>query len=173
MPIAYLIDSIVKNLGDPYRAIFQQHLIKDFLFIFDNSKDDMKSKLYKLRLTWDPYYSLIKLYELDDTIQKTRDANWPIKKLPAHIQKQLENSNSVPKNSASYSPGGGMSMSDGYSTAVPKVNPSEQIKRDLEKQREKLKLEMELDRARAEVKKLKQEKLCSSRNYVKHFNIKK
>ena len=41
--------------------------------------------LYKLRNTWDDYFSLKKLFNLDKSIAKL-DSNWPVKPLPSHLQ---------------------------------------------------------------------------------------
>ena len=70
--VFYVIDSIVKNVGEPYKHMFQNSLVTDFVTIFDQSNDKMKMSLHKLRHTWDPYYSLIKLHELDQDINTER-----------------------------------------------------------------------------------------------------
>jgi len=92
LPLMYLIDSICKNHGGPYKELFQQNLVSNFAYIFQQvnekaltKKDKTKSTqvryaLHKLRLTWGDRYQVFtdqKLYQLDKKIQ-TIDPAWPV-----------------------------------------------------------------------------------------------
>ncbi|XP_076819795.1 uncharacterized protein LOC143464631 isoform X2 [Clavelina lepadiformis] len=85
LPIMYLLDSIVKNVGENYKALFAKDLVKTFKTAFEAADDKSKMSLYKLRTTWGEYFSLKKLHALDMEI-KTRDPNWPVKPLPSNLQ---------------------------------------------------------------------------------------
>ena len=53
MPALYLLDSIIKNHGDPYRAVFQPYLVAAFAAVFEANEDPgVRTQLYKLRNTW-------------------------------------------------------------------------------------------------------------------------
>jgi len=92
LPLMYLIDSICKNHGGPYKELFQQNLVSNFAYIFQQvneksltKKDKTKATqvrglLYKLRLTWGDRYQVFtdqKLYQLDKKI-RTIDPAWPV-----------------------------------------------------------------------------------------------
>jgi len=83
LPLMYLIDSICKNHGGPYKELFQQNLVSNFAFIFQQANEKVRSLLYKLRLTWGDRYQVFtdqKLYQLDKKI-KTFDPAWPVREL--------------------------------------------------------------------------------------------
>ena len=50
LPIMYLIDSICKNHGGPYKELFQQNLVSNFAYIFQqvNEKVIFTSVCYKI-----------------------------------------------------------------------------------------------------------------------------
>eukprot|EP00092_Neocalanus_flemingeri_P047972 GFUD01054570.1.p1 GENE.GFUD01054570.1~~GFUD01054570.1.p1 ORF type:complete len:262 (-),score=84.30 GFUD01054570.1:79-864(-) len=92
LPLMYLIDSICKNHGGPYKELFQQNLVSNFAYIFQQVNEKALSKkdktkatqvrglLYKLRLTWGDRYQVFtdqKLYQLDKKI-RTIDPAWPV-----------------------------------------------------------------------------------------------
>lgn len=39
LPILYLIDSIVKNVGDKYKQLFAQNIVNMFCGVFEKVKD--------------------------------------------------------------------------------------------------------------------------------------
>ena len=45
LPIMYLIDSIIKNIGGPYIELFQQNLVSTFTNIF---RSDVQVKSFKI-----------------------------------------------------------------------------------------------------------------------------
>lgn len=42
LPLMYLIDSICKNHGSPYKELFQQGLVANFAFIFQQVSEKVK-----------------------------------------------------------------------------------------------------------------------------------
>merc|ERR1719494_873632 len=48
----YLIDSICKNHGSPYKEMFNHNLVSNFAYIFQQVSEKVRSNLYKLRITW-------------------------------------------------------------------------------------------------------------------------
>merc|ERR1719481_47104 len=80
LPLMYLIDSICKNHGGPYKELFQQNLVSNFAYIFVAVNEKVRALLYKLRQTWGDRYQVFtdkKLFQLDQKI-KTIDPAWPI-----------------------------------------------------------------------------------------------
>ncbi|KAL3213254.1 hypothetical protein MRX96_035592 [Rhipicephalus microplus] len=69
LPVLYLIDSIMKNVGGDYRALFTQNIVSNFCNVFE--------KLFKLRQTWLDIFPNKKLYALDTRV-KQMDPAWPI-----------------------------------------------------------------------------------------------
>ena len=162
LPVLYIIDSIVKNIRAPYISLFEGALVADFLWAFDAADDEMKKKMYKMRLTWDPFYSLTKLFELDNIMQSQRDSNWPIKPLPAHLKNSLDKKlkDKLKLNQKGGGLGGGISLDanqNQINSLPPGRKPSENVRAQLEIQREKIKAEMELQKAKQEIENLKRE----------------
>ena len=57
MPAIYLLDSIVKNHGDPYRSVFQPNLVSTFAAVFEAIEDPrIRISLHKLRNTWNSIF---------------------------------------------------------------------------------------------------------------------
>jgi len=52
LPLMYLIDSICKNHGSPYKEMFNHNLVSNFAYIFQQVSEKVRSNLYKLRITW-------------------------------------------------------------------------------------------------------------------------
>merc|ERR1719228_2852551 len=80
LPLMYLIDSICKNHGGPYKELFQQNLVSNFAYIFLAVNEKVRGLLYKLRQTWGDRYHVFtdkKLFQLDQKI-KTIDPAWPV-----------------------------------------------------------------------------------------------
>jgi len=112
LPIMYLIDSICKNHGSPYKELFQHGLVSNFAFIFQQVSEkavtpkekqlatQVRALLYKLRLTWGGSYQVFtdaKLHQLDLRIKKI-DPAWPVAQSnPARQPLPVERSSSGTK----------------------------------------------------------------------------
>uniref|UniRef100_H2Z7V7 CID domain-containing protein n=1 Tax=Ciona savignyi TaxID=51511 RepID=H2Z7V7_CIOSA len=96
LPILYLLDSIVKNVGENYNPLFAKNIVNTFRQAFQTGNEKQKMSLYKLRTTWDEHFPLKKLHALDLKIH-TLDPNWPVKPLPAHLQDGATNIHVNPK----------------------------------------------------------------------------
>ena len=89
MPALYLLDSIIKNHGDPYRAVFQPHLVAAFAAVFEANEDPgVRTQLYKLRNTWPSLFDPRVLEALDVKVQREFDRKWPVQKVPQAAQPQ-------------------------------------------------------------------------------------
>ncbi|XP_067842368.1 pre-mRNA cleavage complex 2 protein Pcf11 [Heptranchias perlo] len=84
LPIMYLMDSIVKNVGGSYISLFAQNLMSTFASVFEKVDESTRKSLFKLRSTWDEMFQLTKLYALDVKVNKL-DPAWPIKPLPPNV----------------------------------------------------------------------------------------
>uniref|UniRef100_UPI00398ECB9B pre-mRNA cleavage complex 2 protein Pcf11 n=1 Tax=Pristiophorus japonicus TaxID=55135 RepID=UPI00398ECB9B len=84
LPVMYLMDSIVKNVGGSYISLFAQNLIPTFSSVFEKVDESTRKSLFKLRSTWDEMFQLTKLYALDVKVNKL-DPAWPIKPLPPNV----------------------------------------------------------------------------------------
>ena len=83
MPALYLLDSIIKNHGDPYRAVFQPNLVSTFVAVFEALEDpQVRMALYKLRNTWNSLFDPRVLEDLDVRVQGEFDRKWPIQRRP-------------------------------------------------------------------------------------------
>ncbi|XP_078600723.1 uncharacterized protein LOC144875862 isoform X1 [Branchiostoma floridae x Branchiostoma japonicum] len=85
LPVMYLMDSIVKNVGGDYCTLFSQNIVSTFCNIFEQVDEKTRMSLYKLRSTWDTIFTSKKLYALDSRVQGI-DPAWPVKPLPAEMQ---------------------------------------------------------------------------------------
>ncbi|XP_019634316.1 PREDICTED: trichohyalin-like [Branchiostoma belcheri] len=85
LPVMYLMDSIVKNVGGDYCTLFSQNIVSTFCNIFEQVDEKTRMSLYKLRSTWDTIFTAKKLYALDSRVQGI-DPAWPVKPLPAELQ---------------------------------------------------------------------------------------
>lgn len=84
LPVMYLMDSIVKNVGGSYITLFAQNLGVTFSSVFEKVDESTRKSLFKLRSTWDDMFQLTKLYALDVKVNKL-DPAWPIKPLPPNV----------------------------------------------------------------------------------------
>ncbi|XP_062910025.1 pre-mRNA cleavage complex 2 protein Pcf11 [Mobula hypostoma] len=84
LPVMYLMDSIVKNVGGSYITLFAQNLGVTFSSVFEKVDESTRKSLFKLRSTWDDMFQLTKLYALDVKVNKI-DPAWPIKPLPPNV----------------------------------------------------------------------------------------
>ncbi|XP_047234841.1 pre-mRNA cleavage complex 2 protein Pcf11 isoform X1 [Girardinichthys multiradiatus] len=88
LPVLYLVDSIVKNVGGEYLAVFAKNLIPSFICVFEKVDENTRKSLFKLRSTWDEVFPLKKLYALDVRVNSL-DPAWPIKPLPPNINSSI------------------------------------------------------------------------------------
>ncbi|CAN8006400.1 unnamed protein product [Ixodes hexagonus] len=77
LPVLYLIDSIMKNVGGAYRALFTQNVVSNFCSVFEKGDEKMRMQLFKLRQTWAEIFPNKKLYGLDTRV-RSLDPAWPI-----------------------------------------------------------------------------------------------
>ncbi|XP_033504933.1 pre-mRNA cleavage complex 2 protein Pcf11 isoform X2 [Epinephelus lanceolatus] len=88
LPVLYLVDSIVKNVGGEYLAVFAKNLITSFICVFEKVDENTRKSLFKLRSTWDDVFPLKKLYLLDVRVNSV-DPAWPIKPLPPTVNASI------------------------------------------------------------------------------------
>ncbi|KPP69872.1 pre-mRNA cleavage complex 2 protein Pcf11-like, partial [Scleropages formosus] len=88
LPVLYLVDSIVKNVGGEYLTVFAKNLVDD----------NTRKSLFKLRSTWDEIFPLKKLYALDVRVNSI-DPAWPVKPLPPNHSRESEISKTVSEKS--------------------------------------------------------------------------
>ncbi|XP_018105873.1 pre-mRNA cleavage complex 2 protein Pcf11 isoform X2 [Xenopus laevis] len=84
LPVLYLMDSIVKNVGRDYLAAFAKNLVTTFVCVFEKVDENTRKSLFKLRSTWDELFPSKKLYALDVRVNQI-DPAWPIKPLPPNV----------------------------------------------------------------------------------------
>ncbi|KAM7300430.1 pre-mRNA cleavage complex 2 protein Pcf11 isoform X4 [Ixodes scapularis] len=77
LPVLYLIDSIMKNVGGAYRALFTQNVVSNFCSVFEKGDEKMRMQLFKLRQTWAEIFPNKKLFGLDTRV-KALDPAWPV-----------------------------------------------------------------------------------------------
>ncbi|XP_069495971.1 pre-mRNA cleavage complex 2 protein Pcf11 [Ambystoma mexicanum] len=84
LPVMYLMDSIVKNVGREYLDAFSKNLVSTFVNVFEKVEENTRKSLFKLRSTWDEIFPSKKLYALDVRVNSL-DPAWPIKPLPPNV----------------------------------------------------------------------------------------
>ncbi|XP_069060044.1 pre-mRNA cleavage complex 2 protein Pcf11 [Pleurodeles waltl] len=84
LPVMYLMDSIVKNVGREYLDAFSKNLVPTFVNVFEKVEENTRKSLFKLRSTWDEIFPSKKLYALDVRVNSL-DPAWPIKPLPPNV----------------------------------------------------------------------------------------
>ncbi|KTG33851.1 hypothetical protein cypCar_00003667 [Cyprinus carpio] len=88
LPVLYLVDSIVKNVGGAYLEVFAKNLVNSFICVFEKVDEVTRKSLFKLRSTWDEIFPLKKLYALDVRVNSL-DPAWPIKPLPPNVNASI------------------------------------------------------------------------------------
>ncbi|KAK7143529.1 hypothetical protein R3I93_014633 [Phoxinus phoxinus] len=88
LPVLYLVDSIVKNVGGDYLEVFAKNLVNSFICVFEKVDEVTRKSLFKLRSTWDEIFPLKKLYALDVRVNSV-DPAWPIKPLPPNVNASI------------------------------------------------------------------------------------
>ncbi|KAJ8919283.1 hypothetical protein NQ315_003867 [Exocentrus adspersus] len=83
LPILYLIDCILKNVGGPYTTLFSQNIVSTFCGVFKAVDEKTRGEMFKLRQTWNDVFPPQKLYAIDVQINLL-DPAWPVTaKLPS------------------------------------------------------------------------------------------
>ncbi|KAK9886971.1 hypothetical protein WA026_019229 [Henosepilachna vigintioctopunctata] len=77
LPILYLIDCIVKNVGGAYTELFSQNIVATFCGVFRTVDEKTRAEMFKLRQTWNDVFSPKKLYAIDVQISLL-DPAWPV-----------------------------------------------------------------------------------------------
>ncbi|XP_077154772.1 pre-mRNA cleavage complex 2 protein Pcf11 [Ranitomeya variabilis] len=165
LPVMYLMDSIVKNVGGNYQTAFAKNIVSTFVNVFEKVDENTRKSLYKLRSTWDEIFPSKKLYALDVRVQQV-DPAWPIKPLPPNINSPSIHVNPKFLNKSDEAPKTAISTSK-PAPRVPPVKPvevqkpalsQEQVIRQqlLMKQKQLLelqqkKLELELEQTKAQL----------------------
>lgn len=73
----YLIDSLLKNVGQDYLTLFNGRIVSIFSSVFEEADEKMRFYLYHLRRTWTKVLPDVTLYEIDTAI-RTIDPEWPL-----------------------------------------------------------------------------------------------
>ncbi|NXQ88473.1 PCF11 protein, partial [Nyctibius grandis] len=163
LPVMYLMDSIVKNVGREYLTAFTKNLVATFICVFEKVDENTRKSLFKLRSTWDDIFPLKKLYALDVRVNSL-DPAWPIKPLPPNVNTSSIHVNPKFLNKSpeeSTSPTSAVTSGASTPPAVPEIQKNltqEQLIRQqlLAKQKQLLelqqkKLELELEQTKAQL----------------------
>ncbi|XP_064074562.1 pre-mRNA cleavage complex 2 protein Pcf11 isoform X1 [Vanessa tameamea] len=81
LPVLYLVDSIIKNVGGAYTQKFSQIIVNIFTKTFKQVDEKVRSQMFKLRETWHEVFPSMKLYQLDVKVNLI-DPAWPIQAQP-------------------------------------------------------------------------------------------
>ncbi|CAH1974031.1 unnamed protein product [Acanthoscelides obtectus] len=81
LPILYLIDCIVKNVGGTYTQLFSQNIVSTFCNVFKAVDEKTRAEMFKLRQTWNDVFPQMKLYAIDVQISLL-DPAWPVTAKP-------------------------------------------------------------------------------------------
>ena len=75
LPVLYVIDSICKNVGDPYAELFSRNIVNIFVSIVNRSSQDASKleALHELRRTWSNVFSATILADMDAKLLKLRE----------------------------------------------------------------------------------------------------
>ncbi|XP_055972250.1 pre-mRNA cleavage complex 2 protein Pcf11 isoform X2 [Sorex fumeus] len=164
LPVMYLMDSIVKNVGREYLTAFTKNLVATFICVFEKVDENTRKSLFKLRSTWDEIFPLKKLYALDVRVNSL-DPAWPIKPLPPNVNTSSIHVNPKFLNKSPDEPSTPGTVVSSPTISTPPVVPDlqknltqEQLIRQqlLAKQKQLLelqqkKLELELEQAKAQL----------------------
>ncbi|CAH0719314.1 unnamed protein product, partial [Brenthis ino] len=81
LPVLYLVDSIIKNVGGAYTQKFSAIIVNMFTKTFKQVDEKIRSQMFKLRETWHDVFPSTKLYQLDVKVNLI-DPAWPIQAQP-------------------------------------------------------------------------------------------
>ncbi|XP_035442631.2 pre-mRNA cleavage complex 2 protein Pcf11 isoform X3 [Spodoptera frugiperda] len=143
LPVLYLVDSIIKNVGGAYTQKFSQSIVNMFTRTFKQViivDEKIRSQMFKLRETWHDVFPATKLYQLDVKVNLI-DPAWPIQAQP-----QQSNIHTTATTSTTVTP-----------AAVVPAEEDEKMRNILAKKEQELlmlqrkKVEMELEQMRRQV----------------------
>ena len=77
LPLLYLVDSLVKEIGDPYKSLFATNIGHSFSIVYQKVRGSKKSSMLELRQSWSSLFPSTDLYALD-VLVKSIDPEWPI-----------------------------------------------------------------------------------------------
>ncbi|KAL1489883.1 hypothetical protein ABEB36_013810 [Hypothenemus hampei] len=83
LPILYLIDCIVKNVGQTYTTLFSHNIVSTFCNVFKMVDEKTRLEMFKLRQTWNDVFPQMKLYAVDVQIRQI-DPAWPVTAQPTN-----------------------------------------------------------------------------------------
>ncbi|KAJ8720492.1 hypothetical protein PYW08_005957 [Mythimna loreyi] len=149
LPVLYLVDSIIKNVGGAYTSKFSQSIVNMFTRTFKQVDEKIRSQMFKLRETWHDVFPATKLYQLDVKVNLI-DPAWPIQAQPQQSNIHV-NPNFLKKNVPT--------TSTATVTPAPSIPPEEdeKMRSILAKKEQELlmlqrkKVEMELEQMRRQV----------------------
>ncbi|XP_075982116.1 pcf11 cleavage and polyadenylation factor subunit isoform X2 [Anticarsia gemmatalis] len=147
LPVLYLVDSIIKNVGGAYTQKFSQSIVNMFTRTFKQVDEKVRSQMFKLRETWHDVFPATKLYHLDVKVNLI-DPAWPIQAQPQQSNIHV-NPNFLKKTTTS--------ASSSNNVAPPPTEEDEKMRSILAKKEQELlmlqrkKVEMELEQMRRQV----------------------
>ncbi|XP_050545811.1 uncharacterized protein LOC126908031 isoform X2 [Daktulosphaira vitifoliae] len=105
LPVLYLIDSIIKNIGQPYIQLFVQNIEHLFASTFLKVDEKTRTNMFKLRSTWNEVIPASKLHSVDVAVNAL-DKNWPVSAAPVniHVNPKFLNTVNPSEKSASIQP---------------------------------------------------------------------
>ncbi|KAJ2945092.1 hypothetical protein O0L34_g9148 [Tuta absoluta] len=145
LPILYLVDSIIKNVGGAYTTKFSQSIVNMFTRTFKQVDEKVRSQMFKLRETWHDVFPATKLYQLDVKVNLI-DPAWPIQAQPHPGQSNIHVNPNFLKKSAT--------PATSTVTAAPVISEEEKMRSILAKKEQELlmlqqkKIEMQLEQTR-------------------------
>ena len=77
LPVLFLIDSIVKNIGGAYPSLFGLNIASSFSNAYEQLNELDRAAMLKLRQTWTEVFDPMKLYGLDIQVELI-DPQWPV-----------------------------------------------------------------------------------------------
>ncbi|KAF8564309.1 Pre-mRNA cleavage complex 2 protein Pcf11 [Paragonimus westermani] len=93
----YVIDSIVKNVGAPFRKLYTAAIVDAFVHSFQAIRDEKgRLKLYNLRTTWKDIFPNSRMYELDIRVRE-HDPAWPLLAAPPESKAAFRSLPNIPK----------------------------------------------------------------------------
>ena len=76
LPLLYLVDSLAKEIGDPYKSLFATNIGHSFSIVYQKVRGSKKSSMLELRQSWSNLFPSTDLYALD-VLVKSIDPEWP------------------------------------------------------------------------------------------------
>ncbi|XP_054263515.1 uncharacterized protein LOC128986927 isoform X2 [Macrosteles quadrilineatus] len=84
LPVLYLIDSIMKNVGKAYINLFTQNIVQCFTATFEKVDEKTREQMFKLRQTWSDVFPQKVIYALDAKVHQI-DPAWPLGSPPSTV----------------------------------------------------------------------------------------